>query len=225
MKLEVTLILGILIGTNACSKPKGEGDHTDKAIWSLNVFGDNPKTLAPYDYVKWVKDEKHGFKKEKKIDDILFSVQYKPINYIICLEEGKNTIDDSVVKTKTKELDNMQYIDFKISIPSEQGEILKYKLNATSNYQDRVNYFAYKMQQDIQLVEGSDTIPCSLYHFERAYDVAPLSTFVLGFPLDKTYKGNRTFIYHDKIFQKGIIQFEFQEQDFQSIPKLETNEK
>jgi len=199
--------------------------RSEKGVESINITNAGSTSLSPKDYVNWVKDNKNGLKKDKKIEDLIFTVQYKPIDYVICMEERSDEIADSTIKKKTKELEGMEYIDFKIEVASGQGELLKHNLSDRAEYKDRVNYFAYKMQQDIQLVEGLDTIPCSLSHFERAYDVAPYSSFVLGFASNPSYKGNKTFVYHDQIFKKGIIQFEFQEKDFQSIPKLETNEK
>lgn len=186
------------------------------------IGNDKKKSLAPVEFVKWVKDEYHGLKKEKSVGDIIFSAQYKPVEYVICMEEKSMRIADSVVKKKKLELGDMQYIDFKIAINSGQGELLKYELSSASQYEERVNYFSFKMQDDIKLLNGSDTISCALFHFERAYDVAPYSTFVLGFPLRKDKTKNLVLVYHDNIFKKGIIKLEFKNSNIKAIPKLKT---
>src|ERR1035437_2351097 len=179
---------------------------------------DETKLLAPDEFVRWVKDEDHGLKKEKKIGDIVFSAQYKPVEYVICMEERSTHISDSVVKRKKSELGDMLYLDFKIALEKGEGELLKYKLSSMAEYGDRVNYFSFKMQNDIFLVDGNDTISCTLFHFERAYDAVPYSTFVLGFP-NNNKAGNKTLIYHDNIFKKGIIKLEFENNNLKAVPK------
>jgi len=46
--------------------------------------------------------------------------------------------------------------------------------------------------------------------------------FVLGFPLGTNKTAEKTFIYHDTIFGKGIIKFEIKNKDLSALPQLET---
>lgn len=178
--------------------------------------------LVPAQYVRWVEDEQNGLKKEKTIDDIIFSAQYKPAQYVVCEEERKDSITGSEVQKKLGELGGMQYYDLKITLKSGQGELLKYNLSSAEQYQDRVNYFSFGMQKDIQLVDGNDTLPCLLYHYERVYDVAPYGTFILGFAPGKNPKANKTLLLFDKGFNKGIVKLYFEEKDIEYVPQLQT---
>ncbi len=120
----------------------------------------------------------------------------------------------------------MEYYDFTISITSGQGELLKYNLTSATQYEDRVKYFAFEMQQYLKLVEDGDTIPCTLFHFERTYDIASYSKFLLGFEKGKNQKPKeRVFTFYDKIFNKGLIKFTYTDEDFNNIPKLKTNDE
>ncbi len=205
----------------ACKNPNGM-NGVESESGGIGNGTMSKQSLTPGEYVKWVRDEQHGLKKEKTIEDIVFSAQYKPAEYAICTEEKKGKLEDTLVKREKKDLEGMQYFDFKIGLRKGEGELLKYDLSSKEEYDKRVNYFSFNMQKDIQLVDGQDTIPCSLFHFERAYDVTPNSVFELGFAPGKNSTGNKTLIYHDNIFRKGIIKLEFENKDLSDVPQLET---
>lgn len=185
---------------------------------------DSLRSLYPSEYVKWVQDEANGLRKEKTIDELLFSVQFKPYDYIICEEEKNDTINKHIRNNKISELNDMEYYDLRITIKDSQGELLKYNLSGVAEYNERVNYFAFQMQKDISLIQNGDTIPCGLYHFERAFDTSPSSTILLGFKKIKGRKSTeeKTIVFHDKIFDKGIIKFTFDSKELTNIPKLRT---
>jgi hypothetical protein len=203
----------------SCNFSGGESAESSEAGKSSNA---NLK-LSPGEYVKWVKNKENGLRKEKTIDDVTFSLQYKPYPYIVCLEQKKNTIADTLLKKRVSEIDNMQYYDLVISLKSAQCELLKYKIGSADDYQNRVKYFSFDMQHDIRLVDGGDTLPCALYHFERIYDIAPYCTFLLGFPLDKNHAdAEKTLVYYDRIFGKGTIKFTYVKNEINNTPKLTT---
>jgi len=219
MKMICGLIVYILFagactrygGGTAMTSEEGTGTRRDNVV---------PDKLAPSQYVSWIEDKNNGMEKEKKIDDIVFSVQYRPVPYVICEEEKKNEISDSLAKRRSAELSGMQYMNLKIEVP--QGELLKYGLTKNAQYEDRVNYFSFGMQKDIQLVEAGDTLPCLLFHYERVYDIAPYGVFLLAFPKGKDAEGDKTLIFSDNEFNKGIIKFHFEGKDIKKLPQLET---
>ena len=195
------------------------GDETEEFFGSEKSKSN--LVLTPGEYVRWVKKKENGLKKEKTIDDVTFSLQYKPYPYIVCMEEKKERFPDSLLNKRISELDGMQYFDLVISLKSSQGELLKYKIGSSEDYDKRVKYFAFEMQNDIKLVEKEDTLPCSLFHFERTYDVAPYCTFLLGFSLDKNKQNNeKTIILYDRMFDKGTVKFTFNKKEITNIPKL-----
>lgn len=181
------------------------------------------EVFSVQEYVNWMQDLKNGFRKEKRMDDLDFVLQYKPYEYIVCMEQREEKIHDTLLKSRIDELKGVQYFDLKILLNEQEGELLKYKISSNDQYQKRVNYFAFGMQDDIQLVEGNDTLPCVLYHFERTYDVAPYCTILVGFNLDKNnFQKQKTFLFHDKTFNKGLLKFTFKENRLTNLPKLET---
>jgi hypothetical protein len=179
--------------------------------------------LEPGEYVRWMQGPENGLKKEKIIDDMIFTVQYKPVEYIICVEERQAQLKGSLVKQRASELSDMQYYDLKITVKNGEGELLKHNLASAGQYNQRANYFAFNMQNDIQLIEGNDTLPCSLFHFERAYDITPSAVFLLGFPVTvHSSEQDKTFIIFDRIFNKGLIKFTYSINKIKNLPRLKT---
>lgn len=226
-KTIVINLLGFAFFLSSCSLNSGSGERMSKdetvEVDNGYVPASEATSMPVRKYVQWIQDLGNGFRKEKRIKDLTFSVQFKPYEYIVCLEEKKQEIADNIVRKKVAELDGMQYYDLKISLPQHSGELLKYELSSAQQYQERVNYFAFGMQDDIQLIEGRDTIACTLYHFERSYDVAPASTFLLGFPTNKQEAPEeKTLLIYDRIFNTGLIKFTFRKNELKELPKLKT---
>lgn len=191
-------------------------------ITSASLPEKSTEELAPVDYVNWCRNTENNLKKEKEIGDITFSLLYKPAEYVACQEEQTTDLSSDTLREKLKELEGLDYYDLKIEITSGQGELLKYNVESAQQYSQRVSYFAFDMQKDIKLIEGHDTLDCQLFHFERAYDVAPYAMFLLGFPKSKISTSERTFFYQDKVFNKGIIKFTYTPTEIAQIPRLKT---
>ncbi len=88
------------------------------------------------------------------------------------------------------------------------------------DYQNLVQYFSYDLQNDIQLVQSTDTIKCGLFHFESTYDVAPFNNFLTRFDTTKAYEDDIEFIYDDKLFGIGPVKFTIQKKDLEKITNL-----
>jgi len=213
----VIIILCISSCTRSSFDASGNSDVTNNTV-KQNMTSTK---LSPGQYVQWVEAKENGLRKEKVIDDIIYSGQYKPCNYVICEEERTNSLADSTLKKKTGELNGMQYYNLRIEIKDGHGELLKYGIASADEYKERLNYFAFGMQNDVKLVEGNDTVPCLLFHYERTYDVVPYGTFLLAFPLPKNAATDRTLIFFDHGFNKGIIKLFYRGVDINNQPQLE----
>jgi len=179
--------------------------------------------LAPEHFQQWVKEPEHGLLQTKKIDNVEYSLLCKPVDYIISKEAGNGKVSASEYARKIEELSDLIYFDLRIKIDHCNGEFLKYGVSSSEEYQDRVAYSAFAMQQDIRLVSGGDSIPCSLFHFERAFDVVPYGNFLMGFSADPATLKDLTFVFHDNLLQKGIIKFSVDPRLLTHLPKLKTS--
>lgn len=158
---------------------------------------------SPEPYLQAVEKPEQGLRVEKQIGELIFSLQYKPHLYLAIKELGNNA-SDSAVKAYMESISDMQYYTFRIQSEKEGEELLKHGISNHTEYDMRVQYCAFRMQEDIKLVDGLDTLYCMLFHFERVYGVAPYATFVLGFSTTGLVQ-DKTLIFEDKLFNSGKI--------------------
>lgn len=217
MKLKASIAVLAIIGFTLAGCDRSSATDGDSIT---GIAGSNSPALRPAEFMAWCKNPESGLAKSKEIGDITFSLQYKPLPYIVCTEQKTENITDDVLKTQTQELDALEYFDFKISLTESMGELIKYNLSSAEEYNARVNYLAFGIQDDLKLLSGKDTLTCELLHFERAYDVAPYATLLCAFP--KSSNKEKTFLYEDRLFGKGIIKFTFRQEEINNIPQLKT---
>ena len=79
------------------------------------------------------------------------------------------------------------------------------------------------MQNDLKLVSGTDTVPCTLFHYVRNFDLAPYAEFVLAFKSS----GEKTNADKELIFDGtslGISRciFLVKNEDISGVPQLIT---
>ena len=200
-------------------------------IFGSSVKAKKKEKLNARDFVNWVEDAENGIKANKTIGNFTYSVLYKPYQYLALLELKKDSLTQQKIKEKTKEYDGYQYFTFRIVSEKKTDELLKVNLKSENEYYARLEYFSFNMQNDIKLIEGTDTLNCVLFHFERIYGLAPYATFVLGFPLTATEQKaqdkkrermyiDKTILYNDKVFGAGNVYITIKAENLNSIPEL-----
>jgi hypothetical protein len=177
--------------------------------------------LKPYQYVEFCEDPGNGLKITKTIGDFSFSAFYKPANYLALRElPASQDVDPKAFSQKLEEYGDLTYFTFKIENPKAGEELLKVNAASANEYYGRLEYMAFKMQEDFKLLQDKDTLNCNLFHFERVYGLAPSATFVLAFPKINAGKDVQIW-YHDKIFKNGIIIMNIKTEVINNLPKLE----
>lgn len=189
------------------------------------MFSCSNHELKPVSYVLWVEDQKNGLYVEKEIGELVFSVQYKPIDYIILQQSQKPIIDSNDYNKIKQDIEGLLYFNFSISNTDNSKSPLYYKINSKEEFQYRLSYFSFEISNDIHLVYNNDTFPCALHHFERTYDLIPEVNIVLGFEKPENFIENEIdqdlqFVYSDKIFGVGKTQLIIDKKHIKKIPKL-----
>lgn len=163
------------------------------------------------EYIKWIEDNDHGLNKTKTISDFNYSIQYKPIEYILYKKNN-----DSL---KIKDFDDLHYIDLTLA-HKDYSEYLKINLKEKEDYYHRLKYFSFDIQNDLSLVDGKDSSKCVFSHFERTYGITPYIKIVLAFDKNKESTNDLFFVYHDHIFNNGIISIPIERKNINNIPKI-----
>jgi hypothetical protein len=181
--------------------------------------------LSPQAYVGWVEDPANGLKVERKMDVLSYSVQYKPLAYIIAKEEKSNSIEKTKLESRKRTLEKMQY--YTLRIASNGGnDLLTVNSPSQQEYYQRQNYLTYELQSDIALVDGLDTLSCGLFQAVGNYGLAPYMDFVLGFETKDASQhlplNDKEFILHDKVFGNGILKFTIKKENINKLPEIIT---
>jgi hypothetical protein len=182
--------------------------------------------LAPDAYISWVEDPANGILVSKQLNSFGFELQYKPLDYVTLKDNGDPRISSATLSNENTEIGDMQYFTFRIS-EAKGGDLLRDDVSSVDQFSDRLAYFSSGMQNDVKLIENSDTLSCLLFHFERTYGIDPRSTFTLGFPFAKEDgKGgmpaayDKIFLYDDHELGTGPVYIKISADKINSIPQL-----
>lgn len=173
------------------------------------------------DFNAWIVAEENNLVKSKSISELNYKMSFVPkecmaFNELKGQEYTQEEFDEAITHYK-----DMSYFNFKIEVPKEQGELLKYNLSSPQQYNDRINYMSFRMQKDIILVQENDTLFPGIFHFERIFEIAPFATVMLAFDNSKiNLEKEFTIIYNDQLFNKGYIKYYYQPNLLIDLPKI-----
>lgn len=190
---------------------------------TLTIWGCSQVGLEPLSFVRWVENPANGLRVTKTMGAITYMLQYKPVEYIVAMEEKTQNLKKSTLNERVSELDGMQYYSLRLSPSSGDQDVLSQNMQSENDYLRMVNYFSFELEQDLYLVDGGDTLGCKLFHFVRDYGIGQNSDFVLGFdiPESQAKKTQRkVFVIDDHLFENGIIKLEIDANDLEEIPEL-----
>ena len=192
------------------------------SIILILLLGCNSGHLITGDLISWVEDEGNGLRVTKQISNYKFQLQYKLLEYIIAQEILNKNLTREEIEARMEEKKDMQYLTLRIGSADERTSILETNLTDRQEYYERLDYFAFQMKKDLILVDGTDTLGCSLYHFERTYNLTPFNNIVLGFANPGYLKEakDKTLIYKDNILDIGAVKLTIKASSLEDMPKL-----
>jgi hypothetical protein len=186
------------------------------------ISGCSPSELPPAKYIKWVESTHNGLRLNKTVGNYSFVLQYAPHEYLALRQENPDSVKKERIDSHLEELEGFYYLNLRMSGSDGRTSVLSMDIASEEEYYYRLNYFVSQAQQDIVLVEGTDSLPCALYLFERTYDTSPYNTLVMGFKKKTQEKlhDNLTFIFREQILGVGTLKFEIAKKNIYNVPKL-----
>ncbi len=131
--------------------------------------------LDKKEYILWVQDPKNDLRVIKESNGFVFDLQYQPEDYL-WLQVNEQTRSLTNVQP-----DNIQHYLLTISLINNELDLINSNIENNSEKQEKLYYFSYLFQNDIQLEENGKLFPCVLFHFEQSPKLKNARTFVLGF--------------------------------------------
>lgn len=179
--------------------------------------------VRPENYFGVLKEEHAGLCTEKTFRDVKFQFRYRPIEEIILDDCGDKRLTDSLYMQLYNNHKDLQY--FTLTLSSDRGnDILEY-YNGESElvYYQMLDYLENGIQDDIYLVEGKDTLPCLLSHFERGFGLTNQNNVSLAFKNTgpaQSFQTDKVLVYDDKLFSTGTMQFRISKETLNNLPGL-----
>jgi hypothetical protein len=183
------------------------------------------QNLGIQEYAQWVENKDNGLSTTKEIEEFEFKILYKPIDYIIAYELKNQGLNKDSIAARKEQLKGFQYYTLKIKSTND-NEIFKSGIKTEEEYYQRLEYFVGPVQDDISVIDGNDTLPCKVYHFERNYGLSPYNTMVMSFESKETENNkihDKTFVYDDQVLGTGKIAITISGSDIENLPTLKIN--
>lgn len=118
--------------------------------------------------------------------------------------------------------DYQETLEFSFSIKGKDGNNgIQKRIKDSKEKEFMVTYYNYQANNDIMLVAGTDTIPCTYLHAIQAGGIKDELLFSVGF--NKTLlkdKETITVLFFDRIFGKDIFQYPFDMKALENTPKI-----
>ncbi|MDB5256583.1 MAG: hypothetical protein JWM14_1278 [Chitinophagaceae bacterium] len=231
MKTAFYFLILCVCSLLACSTKNNELNEINQPQENVltGLFSTPPEELLPADYIHWVENPEHGLVCSNTIDNYTYTAFYKPLDYVVLKDLDSASANTMNFKKQLGEYSGLQYYTLTIE-RSDDGteELLRYDLNSTEDYFARIEYYSFKVQHDVILLEGEDTLTCRMSHFERAYGLQSKAKIILGFEKRKgdvskiaeTTNSDKTLVFYDRIFGAGIVKLRIDKSILNSIPKL-----
>lgn len=177
--------------------------------------------LKPTNYIKYISDKKNGLKKVITINSWEYTIQYKPHDYIVYMEE-KGQHEAAYMKKRLSDLKGTVWFNISFRRVDNSESPLRYGVVSLDEYNRRLDYYLNQAVINISLVYGTDVLKPNTYLFEPNYNLAPQETIVVSFLLldNDAPKKDMQLVYDDVVFQNGIIKTTFKKTDLDHTPKI-----
>lgn len=181
-------------------------------IISLVSCSSKPSELSLKEFVNYVNDEENGLKSIREINGINYSLTFIPItlrNYT--LKGDLNNLNTS----------NDMFFSLKVSLKNNK-DVMKLDTYLPGQYHYRLQYLNSEIQKDFSLINGQDTLKCSLANFEYFEGISSFVTINISIPQVSIKKMSEelVFVYNDKLWNSGSLKFLFYKEDLINLPTI-----
>jgi len=173
----------------------------------------------------YLNDIDNEYKQSKNINNIEFSLLYKPTDVLVTQELGEKA-SDSLVNVLRKKYD--KYLYFTLSMSSSNKELLSTVPKNKNEFGALVNQLAFNMGENVHVfTQSKDTLVLQDYVYPRMYGMSNSTSMLFAYlkdekQLEETYL-NLTI--NDLGIQTGEVKFKIPTSIIKQQPKLsfETN--
>ena len=172
------------------------------------------------EFVEWNLDTNNGLSQKTNRGDFNFELTYQPREWVNLQNHRKELPSKGEWNSQLEARKEFQYYKLKVWVDGHPN-FLKANLTHDKEYHERLAYYTSFAQNDIQLADGTDTLNCTQYHFERNYGIQPFQTILLGFASgEDAQSSSKTLIFNDRVLNIEPVELTIPKENLQRIPKL-----
>lgn len=174
-----------------------------KILFFFLLTGCGERTFTANEFVEYIKNESNNYKLVTVADPLVYTVQYKPVEYVVLSEAENESLTTELFKTRMEELKGYYYFDFVLSPEKKPDNLLNvFKLKD----QELIHYLSYDIKHDFSLINEADTLSPELCHYERSVSGVYRFSLLYERPLENS---EFTFVFDDLLTGYGPVKFQF----------------
>lgn len=173
-------------------------------------------------YLEYVNNPSNGLLETIDIGDLTFIAQYRTNLHDVLSFNSRSFKSQVELDSMLNEKKGTRTFTFSIKSNIKGEDVLAKDLMNQQQYEQRIQYLIGAIQNDFFLIQGKDTIPCIMHHFERTYHLSESQKLMLVFELPEKSVGDSEckLMYKDKVFGVGNIVFTFSQKAINAVPDL-----
>ena len=188
-------------------------------LFGVLISCSNKSFNTKEEMMTYLKNPDNGYFQEKTINNVYYSLLYKPTDLMVQQELGNSdTLDVSKLRAHYN-----KYMYFVLSMSRNGQELLNSSTGSRAEFGAMVNQLAFDMDKKVHLyTQQKDTLMLLDYIYPRTYGMTPNTTMLFVFPKDKKYleKDELSFTIEDLGFYTGEVKFKVPINNIVSEPKL-----
>ncbi len=179
------------------------------------------ENVSATEFITWCSNEDNHLSKSKTVSEMQYKVMFLPPESMAYTELKAEEYNLEIFRKVSDSYKDMSYFNFRIQLSDGNGELLKYNLQSAMQYEERIKYVSFNMDKDLYIIQDNAIIYPGLYHFERTFEVVPYLTVMMAFDNKKFDKKREfTLVYNDRLFEKGMIKFNYQNNQLVDVPEI-----
>jgi hypothetical protein len=168
----------------------------------------------------YISEHTDDFTKTATNHDIGISVSYTPIDIVAYRNYNPENADNIPFDSVKAAYQPMMFFDLNVHAGTSGISLLK-KIQEHKEADLVKVYYNYQVLQDIRIVSGADTIPCTVFHRIQDGGINDKLSFICGFDRSMNYANKDIeFLYKDRIFSGEVFSLIFDYTKINQFPEI-----
>lgn len=152
----------------------------------LILFSCNHKTFGNETaLLEYIKDESNGYTQHKTINDVDYTLMYRPTDMLVNQEMG-DSINTEKIKALRAKYNKFMY--FNLSMSQNNKELLSTVPKNRNEFGAMVNQLVFVMNEKVHVYTPSkDTLEMADFIYPRMYGMSRATTIMFVYPRDEKY--------------------------------------